>query len=473
MALQDEFSMARLAIKPLAYENKDLAQRGEFMVDHAGEHPTYHLYIVDPEDETKIIDITSYMVKEAFGNSITVNIDGMEEPISLHDLMNFIYKRFTYPDDPNGFDYERDRSKVLDPSTQVVLLQDIDDIHYLPVTRVDAIFDENGNTLREILNSMTRLGFAVDYIQVAEDDQFVFEITYPFMNYTENGNYFELRCGTVIVDKSRYQAVDNTDEDGNVYGATITFFTERFEKNRRIDVLYIYNAKGALAGAMALDGGQIAYRSISSSKLEKVTNNYNIPDETALVSAKAVYDLYNEFVNGINDSSNSCVYCVDQSSSSTSIDVNIAPNGIFLTGKFIMLNILTSSTKSSNFTLNVTYGDSSTQFTKSYTLNFPSGIPKEKMVKAIISYNDAKILRISEYYTTVNRFIYTCKDQEYNIPYGDLVYNTNSFVKVYRNGVRLFKDLDYTDDINNEIITLTVRTEEGERIVFEAENVEF
>ena len=71
MALQDQFSMARLAIKPLAYENKDLAQRGEFMVDHAGEHPTYHLYIVDPEDETKIIDITSYMVKEAFGNSIT------------------------------------------------------------------------------------------------------------------------------------------------------------------------------------------------------------------------------------------------------------------------------------------------------------------------------------------------------------------------------------------------------------------
>ena len=92
MSLDDQFKMGRLALKPLPYANKQLAQKGELMVDHAGDNPTYHIYIVDPNDGTKIIDITSYLVKEAFGNSITVNIDGVDEPFSLHDIINFIYK---------------------------------------------------------------------------------------------------------------------------------------------------------------------------------------------------------------------------------------------------------------------------------------------------------------------------------------------------------------------------------------------
>ena len=473
MSLQDVFEYGRAPIKPLAYENKDLAQRGEFMVDHAGDHPSYHLYIVDPEDETKIIDITAYMVKEAFGNSITVHIDGMEEPMTLHDLMNFIYKRFTYPDDPNGFRLERDRSKVLDPTTQVVLLQDVDDIHYLPVTRVDAIFDEYGNTLKDLLESLTHLGFSTDYIQVAEEGQFIFEITYPFLNYSQYGNFFELRCGTVILDKTRYQVIDTVDEDGNVYGATITFFNEKFELNRRIDILYIYNAQGALPGFKALDGGQIAYHTISSSKLEKVTSLYTVPDETAIFTAKGAYDLYHDFIRAINDSSDACVYVLDHAEEANKIDVNIVPDTVFLSMKFIVVNALMNTTKTSDITLTVTYGDSNNQYNKVYTINVPGGIPKGRMLKLLVNYSEARVLQITEYHTSVNRYIYTCQDQEITIPYRDLSYNINSFVKVYRNGVRLFEDLDYTNNKEEEVILLTVRTEEGERIVFEAENVEF
>ncbi len=473
MSLQDQFDMSRIPIKPLPYLNKAVAQKGELMVDHAGPNPTYHLYIVDPTDATKIIDITSFLVKEAFGNSITVNIEGIEEPISLHELMNFIYKRFTYPDDPNGFNPERDRSKILDPSTQVVLLRDIDGICYLPITRADSVFDENGNSIQERLDSITRLGFAHDYLQVEVDDQQIFEIEYPFENYTQNGNYFELRIGTVFVDKSRYQVIDKFDEDGKAYGATITFFNDKFERNRRIDILYIYNATGLLAGEAAINGGQIAYHSINSSKLEKVVNTYNLPDETALVSAKALYDLYNEFIAAINDTNGSSVYCLDTSDAQNIIDVNIRPNNIFLGSKYIVLHVLTKTEKTSNIVLNVMHGDSSTQNNSSFTINVPGGVGAGRMMRILVNSNTSRVLNITNYYTTVNRFIYTCVDQEVVIPYNELNYNTNSFIKVYRNGVRLFEDLDYSKDSINENITLFVRTEEGERIVFEAENVEF
>ena len=243
MALQDQFEqeMARIPLKPLAFENKNLAQKGELMIDHSGDNPTYHLYIVDPNDVTKIVDLTGAMVREAFGNSITVNIEGIDEPLSLHDVINFIYKRFTYPDNSDGFNYDTDRAKVVDPNTKVVILRDVDGCYYIPITRADTVFDESGHTIQERLDSLTRLGFSNAYIQVEEDNQNIFDITYPFMNYSNGGNYMELRVGTTYLDKTRYQVVDKYDEDGNIFGATITFFNDKFEKDRRIDILFIYN----------------------------------------------------------------------------------------------------------------------------------------------------------------------------------------------------------------------------------------
>lgn len=470
MSLQDQFKHGRIPIKPLSYSNRNVAQRGEFMIDNAGNNPSYHLFVVDPEDEQKIIDITAYFINEAFGNSITVNIDGVEEPISLHDFLNFLYRRFLFPDNIDGFDYNRDREKVLDPETKVVLLKDIDDIHYLPITRVDTIFDENGNTLQEILDSMTHIGFLTEYIQVVEEGQYIFEITYPFVNYTENGNYFELRCGTVILDKSRYQVIENFDENNNAYGATITFFTERFERNRRIDILYMYNARGVLPGFMALDGNQLAYHSVSSSKLEKVVNDYITPDETAIVSAKAIYDLNNEFIRGLEDASNAVVYAIDTSSTTNRITIDIRPNNITLGAKYIVANILTKTSKTSSVTLEVLHGTNST---KNHTLSIPNSVGANRMIRVLMNLNTVKLLGAGEHNIVVNRYIYTCADQEVDIPFSSLVYNRNSFIKVYRNGVRLFEDLDYTKNNTTEKIHLMVRTEEGERIVFEAESVEF
>ena len=69
---------------------------------------------------------------------------------------------------------------------------------------------------------------------------------------------------------------------------------------------------------------------------------------------------------------------------------------------------------------------------------------------------------------SASKMVYTCTDQETVISYKDLSYNNGDLIQVYRNGVRLFQDLDYSVNEAKEEITLYVRTEDGEIIVFES-----
>ena len=472
MSLQDQFDMGRIPIKPLPFINKALVSKGELMVDHAGDNPTYHLYITDPNDETKIIDLTSHMVKEAFGTSIMISIDGVDEPMTLDDIINFIYGRFTYPDNVNGYNYDRDISKITSPETRVVLLRNTDGTYLLPVASADSVFDRSGHTIQEKLDSMTRLGFANDYIQTEVDEQSVFEITYPFLNYPNGGNYLELRIGTVYVDKSRYQIIDNRDENGDIYGATITFFNDKFELGRRIDILYIYNATGLIAGKYAsIGGGQIANGSIPAAKLEKTTDAYWIPDSTAVATGKALYDLYTEVSNMA--AGNNAVFAVDKlSGQSSKINVDIYSSNIALTERYVMITILVNETKNSSITLSITHG-TSTQSTKAFNISVPNGVPAGRLLKVLVNYSQAKVLNVTAAHIAATRFIHTCVDQETSISFNGLAYTTNSLIKVYRNGVRLFVDLDYSINMSAKTITLFVRTEEGERVVFEAESIEY
>lgn len=472
MSLQDQFDMGRIPIKPLPFENKDLASKGEIMIDHTGNNPSYHLYITDPNDETKIIDITSYIVKEAFGSTITVNVDGIDAPLNLNEILNFIYNRFIYTDNLNGFNYDIDISKVVSPDTKVVMLRNVDGTYLLPVASADSIFDRSGNTIQERLDSITRLGFANDYIQTEVDNQSVFEITYPFLNYPNGGNYLELRIGTVYVDKSRYQIIDNTDEDGNIYGATITFFNDTFEYGRRIDILYIYNASGIVASDYnAINGNQIASGSISSAKLEKTTDAYWVPDSTAVATGKALYDLY----TAISDmaAGSNAIFAVDKLVGQPSnINVDIFANKAALTEKYIMLTILVNETKNSNISLNITHG-SYVQKSTIFDITVPNGISSGNLLKVLVNAGQAKVLNVTNAHITATRYIYNCRNQEIIINFSGLSYTPNSLIKVYRNGVRLFVDLDYSINMNDETISLFVRTQDGERIVFEAEAIEY
>ena len=472
MSLQDEFDMGRIPLKPLAYSKKELAQKSEFLIDYAGDEPTYHMYIVDPADETKIIDITAALVKEGFGKSIAVHIDGMEEPMNLHDLLNFIYKRFTYADNINGYVPSRDREKA--KSGTIVLLRDIDGEYYLPVTSADAIIDTNGLTVQERLDSISRLGFSNDYISVETDDQNVFEITYPFNNYSTGGNYFELRVGTVFVDKSRYQVIDNFDEEGNAYGATITFFNDRFEAGRRIDILYIYNSNTvATAGYFAITGGQIANFTIPTTKLEKVSDNFNNPDATSIPTSKALYDAYNILADMAMGSQSRYFYLLDEDTSSQSkIRVNLFQYSVELDNRFIIANIYISNPKNTSIELSIVHGKTSEK-TKKINITIPEGMAQGRLLKIMANSDTCKVLTMNAPRLRSTRFIYTCTDQETEISFSGLSYDSDGTIKVYRNGVKLFKDLDYMINMSAETITLFVRTEEGERIVFENEYIEY
>ena len=114
MSLNDQFEHGRIPLKPLPYVNKEFASKNEFIIDY-GEGRSYHMYIARHDDPTQEpIDLTSKIIKEIIpnaqinANQFQITIEGIDDPTSLQDIINFIYKRFTYPEDPNGFDYDRD-----------------------------------------------------------------------------------------------------------------------------------------------------------------------------------------------------------------------------------------------------------------------------------------------------------------------------------------------------------------------------
>ena len=481
MSLNDQFEHSRIPLKPLPYQNRRLADCNEIMIDYLGDNPTYHIYIVDSSDKTKYIDITSLILKASVGDSIQVNIDGMEEAISLNDLLSYIYKNFVFPENKLGFVYGRDKDLLFDPETKTVLLRDTDGTAYTPVVKAESVFDSNGRSIQERLDSMCRLGFSMDYVRTNVEDQNTITITYPFLNYLDGGNFYELRIGTVFVDRSRYQAIENTDEDGNAYGATITFFQDKLEINRRIDILYIYNCKdvGGDVNNTVISGGSIARNSISSSKLEKVTDDYYTNDSTCIASAKSVYNLFNDLSNSIASSQNKIIWAKDTSTSAGTITVNItaATAELNVANYPVLLNVVTNTSKNTSvkLTLTSTYNGSNVTIANAATIKLSSDValknnlPANHMMKIIIvDSTTAYLVAIPETDWDITRYIYTCADQEIDIPFSGMSYTIGAKILVYRNGVRLFEDLDYSINYANETIRLYVRTEEGERIVFEA-----
>ena len=58
MSINDQYNMGRIPLRPLALTDKANAQTKELIIDYKGDKPTYHIYITDAKDRTKLIDIT-------------------------------------------------------------------------------------------------------------------------------------------------------------------------------------------------------------------------------------------------------------------------------------------------------------------------------------------------------------------------------------------------------------------------------
>ena len=337
---------------------------------------------------------------------------------------------------------------------------------------------------------MTRLGFAISYLYANTHNQQEFTFTYPFEDYPD---MLEVRIGTVFVDRTRYTITNHEDEDGHYRTGTITFINNgaindiKVEKNRRIDLIWIFNSAYQKDSKLEfMSGSKIANFSIPTCKLQSVSNSYLLPNSDFIASSKALYDAYMSLMGMITEDGSAYVG-IDTSDSSTSINVQInvdvenlnfdevAENHIF----YIIPKTDKICPANDYIDMTVRFDNGSIYVAPLFKLQLLDGSKIEKL-KANKVYkfaydhdNDQMyLLNVDEVGKTINteRYIYDCEDGSYVIPYSDFVnYNKDTdTLHVYRNGVRLFRDIDYQLNETTKELTLFVRTELGERIVFEA-----
>ena len=405
MSNADQFNMARIPIRLLSYKDKELAETKELLIDNIADgdnEPTYHMYIVDDKDRTILIDLTEMIIKEAFptlnADNFNISIEGLLDPQKLKDIINDIYKHFLFPEDENGFDYEEDYEKIIDPNTKSVLLTNKNGNIFLPITNTANIFDSTGSTLEDRLNNMSKVGFSTGYVRAENNGQSVFDFDYPFPDYLELGNFIEVRIGSVIIEKSRYEITEKSrSSDGHVYGASIRLLDQGLEINRAVNLLFIYNSADiGNGGTQGIYGGLLANGSVSTMKLEKVSDRYDLPDSTSIATSQALCNLYN------------------------------------------------------------------------YILSSGAGSGGEGSSGVVSNVKNLKI--------QTNRFVKTTQEDKENnntISYNGLSmsnYNTDELF-VYRNGIRLFENLDYSINRNNKTITVYVNIEKFETFVFETQTI--
>jgi hypothetical protein len=468
----EQFEHGRIPLKPLAYKDKDFSQINEIMIDHekGNKEPNYHIYITkeDPSDPTKIvhIDITEKILAEVIGgpainaNNFTINIEGDTTPNTLESLLNYIYKHFIHAQDPSGFEYNRDED-LLENAINV-LLQTKDNTIYLPITSANNVYGEDGVSIQQRLDNMNVIGFSVTHVHATEDEQTSFDFQYPFKNYPD---LLEVRIGTTYIAKDRYTIKNILDENGEYeYGTLI--LKESLENGRRIDLVWTFNSAYDDTKVKPISGTRLANSSISINKLEKTTNSFTNSDSSALVTAKAVSDLHNHLIEAINEDRQNLFYYVDQNSK-VKTAININTNKIHKNGDIIV--VASACDKNSNATLEIIGLNGNKQIYNIYTadkLLYNKSIKKNQIVRFILNENTATILSNTNNIRS-NKIAYDCIDQETEISYDRLEYTVGDLIHVYRNGIRLFQDIDYVDN-GNKTITLYVRTESGERIVFES-----
>ena len=253
MGNNDQFKWGMLPLRPKSYTDRAEAQCNEILIDYEGDK-SYHIYIVDSEDRTKYIDITQKIITDGFptinADNFKITIENSPNAWTLKELLNRIFVNYLKPEDRNGFVYEEDLSKVMDEKTKDILLTDEEKNIYLPVTLTRNILDSSGQDLETILNSITRVGFSTSYVRATMNNQTSFEITYPFINYPEGGNYMEIRIGSTYIDKSRYEVINETNSSNEIYGATINFLDESVELGRAVNILYIYKNRKSRKAVM-------------------------------------------------------------------------------------------------------------------------------------------------------------------------------------------------------------------------------
>jgi len=522
-SVTDPFDQARIPLKPLPYANRANAHTNELIVDYGTPESKYHIYIADSIDPSHLIDITQLIIQEMIGdasinaNNFEINLDGLNNdgdtiPFKLKDILNRIYKQYIFPDNQEGFDYERDGQKAFHGTGKVILLTDEHGNVLFPVTTADAIYDSSGISIQERLDNMTRFAMTVRYMYATSQDQTIFEFDYPFKNYPDGGNFMEVRIGTTYVDKSRYAIQDIKDNNNDIIGANLTFIQgDKIEKGRRIDLLFIYNTPSlSSATSSAVDGSIFISNSIPISKMEKYTSNYLVNDPTSIATAAALYNLYMDLAATISESNSQNFWFRD------SWEYQINPlctieNRPVREGD--LFHIVFANPKSRNIKIRTTgaivdgVADIHSVPVRLASDQDPIDITEDENYKGpsfdYVANRVYKFLYRNHTFYLLNpvsedaiirtNYIYVeLEDQQTEVSYEGLYglealrkftgpsledftdYNFGNKLQVWRNNLRLFEGIDFTYNTGENSIHLFVRGEEHERIMFEvitAENI--
>lgn len=470
----DQFEHSRIPLRPLAYKNKALAQTDELLIDFGKNgDETYHMFIADSNDPTKFIDLTELMVQSILPtatfsvDNFDITLEGVDEPSALKDVINFIYKRFLYPENYGIFDYSNDSEKMFDESTINTLLRDAEGRVVLPVTFADNVFFKNGKTIQDTYNTITR--FAINrqtMYAVTNVDSYEFE--YPYPDYMDD---VDVRLAGIYLDKASYSITPILRDDNTFSYGTLRLLTS-FNQSDQIDLVFTYNSKAYEDVKYDyMSGTNISIKSMPSNRLEKTSDSFTNDDDTSVATSKAVNNLYKEMIEVMGKAAKNTSYNMDISDYDDFIHIDSDED--IVNQDFYLINVLLGTKKRFDCTGLIKYNNDSVTgipIVDACGKELTKGLPAGKIAKLMWRKETGKLYLISTDMSNLRtgRWIHKSLESETVISYSGMQYDIGACITIYKNGLRLFEDIDYYIDTVNETITLFDPTTEGDTVIFEA-----
>lgn len=471
----DQFEHGRIPLRPLAYSQRKNAQTDELIIDFGNTgKETYHIYLSSSNDPTKLIDLTEMMVSQMLPTAkfnvdqFEISLEGVEEPTALKDVINYIYKRFLYPENYGLFDYARDSYKLFDDSAVNTLLRNAEGRVILPVTFADNVFFKNGKTFQDQYNEITRLAINKQTIY-AKKDQKAYKFLYPFKNYMD---YVEIRYNSRYLADSEYFIGPILDDENNFTDGMLTLNLEEIEDNDQIDFIFTYNAKAYQDVKYEyMDGKNISFKSIPITRLESISDSFTDPDNSKVATSKGLYNLYLEMLTLVDHNANNVSYNIDISEYDNFIHIDSDKN--IIEYDYFMCNVLLGTPKRFDATALIAHNGGSivnVPIVDARGKDLTKGLPSGKIARFMWVAKERKVYLISTNISQLrsSRWIHKALENETEICYCGMRYELGSCITVYKNGLRLFEDIDYSIDAKEEKIKLFNPTTEGDVIVFEA-----
>lgn len=461
MAVLDPNKLGRVPVVPLPYSRKELAQGKELIIDY----PHGNIYIADEKDPTILYNITQDIIDQvgrmnAKNMSMTIKLpDGKEYTLNIADLLGFIYnKMITTNTDANTIASIHENLSDLIPA----ISEDNEGKKYAFITTTDQVYGPNGETVTQRLRAICRLGMVNAFVEATEDNQMSFRIPYPFEEFEEEGNYFEVCIGSVIVTPDRYSV-----EDG-----VLTFALEEdaVKLGRSVMFRFWFNSATPEANALlVMDGRYIADRSIPTYKIQNLSNAINNPNPYCIATSLAVKSLYDTVMSRMNKVAADVASFVTSSGTGKALEATI-PYFALKDQHVIYLRL--HEAIANNATLTVNGGIAYPIYVNDNPIT--AGVA----AGSILSLCFNEMLRRFQVFSDTSKYRVASYTSSYHAAAGE---NTINFdipefnpsldkLTVYQNNMRLFQDVNYNLGANS-IQLIDYVTDANDFFYFEVDRV--